>query len=224
VAVPTVDIIIPWQEGCPYRRLALDWIIEAHDALLRSVILAELDPDRPWCKADAVRAGLELSNADVVVISDADVWTFHLDAAIDALEDAHYSVPFREVHRLSPEATSVALQNGDLTGKLAQRPYLGVPGGGMVALPREIYEDVPLDHRFKGWGQEDEAWGAALAATHGKGWRGTEPLYHLWHPPQPRQNRAVGSDESRHLRNLYLKARRFPDEMESLLTVARAGE
>jgi hypothetical protein len=116
------------------------------------------------------------------------------------------------------------MRTGEMDGKLQQRPYLGVPGGGIMVLSRETYEQVPLDWRFKGWGQEDEAWGAALAAVAGKGWRGTEPLYHLWHPPQPRQNRAIGSDESRHLRNLYLKARRFPDEMEALLTVARAGE
>jgi len=217
------DIIIPWQDGCPYRLLALDWVIEAHEALGRTVILGELHPDAVWCKAEAVAVGLKHSTSDVIVISDADVWTFHLEATLDALEQWPWSMPFRDVHRLSPEATSVALRTGDMSGKLQQRAYLGVPGGGMMALPRDTYERIPLDHRFKGWGQEDEAWGAALAAVEGKGHRGAEPLYHLWHPPQPRQNRAVGSDESRHLRNLYLKARRFPEEMESLLTVARAG-
>lgn len=217
------DIIIPWQEGCPYRRLGLDWIIEAHESFGRTVILGELDPDQPWCKALAVANALEQSTSDVFVMSDADCWTFHLELALDALEEWPWAMPFRDVHRLSPEATSHALRTGEVDGKLQQRPYLGVPGGGMMALPRETYERVPLDHRFKGWGQEDEAWGAALAAVTGKGWRGSHPLYHLWHPPQQRQNRAVGSDESRHLRNLYLKARRFPDEMEALLTVARAG-
>lgn len=217
------DIIIPWQEGCPYRRLALDWIIEAHESFGRTVILGELEDGAEWCKALAVANGLEQSTSDVFIMSDGDCWSFHLEAAVDTLNEFPWAMPFRDVHRLSPEATSVALQSGDLDGKLQQRPYLGVPGGGMMALSREMYEQVPLDPRFKGWGQEDEAWGAALAAVGGKGWRGKEPVYHLWHPPQQRQNRAVGSDESRHLRNLYLKARRFPDEMESLLTVARAG-
>lgn len=219
----TVDVIIPWQARCPYRQLALDWIENAYDSLLFDVVLGELDPDREWCKADAVRVALDKSTADYIVIADADCWTFHLGTAIDMLPDVPWAMPFRDVHRLSPEATSVALQTGELTGKLHQRPYLGVPGGGMMALSRENYERVPLDPRFRGWGQEDESWGAALAAVLGKGWRGTEPLYHLWHPPQPRQNRAVGSEESRHLRNLYLKARRFPDQMDDLLTVARAG-
>jgi hypothetical protein len=92
----------------------------------------------------------------------------------------------------------------------------------MMAITRDAYDRVPMDPRFVGWGQEDEAWGAALAAVLGNGWRGTTPLYHLWHPPQPRQNRAIGSQESRHLRGRYFKARRFPNEMDTLLTDARS--
>lgn len=217
------DVIIPWQGGCPYRQIALDWVLEAHESFGRTVILGELEPDQEWCKAEAVANALEQSTSDVIVISDGDVWSFYLEQAVDFVGEFPWAMPFKDVHRLSPEATSAAFKTGELDGKLQQRPYLGVPGGGMMALARETYEQVPMDWRFRGWGQEDEAWGAALAAVTGKGWRGSEPLYHLWHPPQPRQNRAVGSDESRHLRNLYLKARRFPDEMEALLTVARAG-
>jgi hypothetical protein len=219
--VKSVDIVIPWQAGCAYRQLALDWVLHAHEALGRTVILGELEPGQPWCKATAVRSALDRSTADIVAISDGDVWTFQLDEGIEQLDQHPWSVPFREVHRLSPQATSTALQTGELTGTLQQRPYLGVVGGGLLVIEREAYEHVPLDHRFQGWGQEDEAWGAALAAVHGPGWRGTEPLYHLWHPPQQRLNRAVGSEESRHLRNLYLKARRSPAQMEALLTVAR---
>ena len=205
--------------------MALEWIEHAYDqggTVQCTVILGELEPGREWCKAEAVRAGLDASTADVIVIADADCWSSFVEAAVDQLVGFPWAMPFKDVHRLSPEATSHALQTGELNGKLQQRPYLGVPGGGMMVLPRESYERVPLDPRFRGWGQEDEAWGAALGSVFGKGWRGSEPLWHLWHPPQARQNRAVGSDASRHLRNLYLKARRFPDQMDELLTVARA--
>jgi hypothetical protein len=185
------DVVIPWRAGCPYRQLVLDWIINAHDAFARNVILGELDPDQPWVKADAVRAGLGQSTADLVVISDGDVWCGSLELAVDAAESTGWAMPFKDVHRLSPAATSRALQTGDLGGKLEQRPYLGVPGGGLMAIQREAYERVPLDPRFVGWGQEDEAWGVALKELVGPGWRGTAPLFHLWHPPQPRMHRAT---------------------------------
>jgi hypothetical protein len=196
------DVIIPWRAGCPYRQLVLDWVVGAHDSFFHNVILGELDPDQPWVKAHAIRAGLEQSTADVVVISDGDVWCDSLEIAVDAAEGKGWAMPFK---------------TGDLGGKLEQRPYLGVAGGGLMAIQREVYERVPMDPRFVGWGQEDEAWGAALKNLAGPGWRGTVPLFHLWHPPQPRQHRATGSDESRALRNRYFKARRVPDEMQALI-------
>jgi hypothetical protein len=215
------DVIIPWRSGCPYRKLILDWIVNAHDSFGRNVILGELDPDEEWSKARAVQAGLKQSTADEVVVSDGDVWVESVELGLDHLGDVGWAMPFLDVHRLDPGATSTALQTGDLGGKLQQRPYRGVPGGGLIIITRELYDRVPLDPRFVGWGQEDEAWGAALATVAGKGWRGTDRLFHLWHPPQQRQNRAVGSEQSRHLRNLYLKARREGAEMEALLDGAR---
>lgn len=213
----TFDIIIPWRGGCPYRQLVFDWIVNAHDSFGRNVIIGELEPDEPWVKAHAIRNGLAKSTADVVVISDADVWCGSTELALDHLDGSGWAVPYRDVHRLSPQSTSAALQTGDLSGKLEQRAYLGVPGGGLVVIKREVYDRVPMDPRFVGWGQEDEAWGAALAVLAGSPWRGTVPLYHLWHPPQPRQNRATGSEASRTHRNRYVRARRFVPEMEALV-------
>jgi len=218
----TFDVIIPWRGGCPYRQLALDWIVNAHEAYGRNVILGELDPDTEWSKARAVQAGLALSTADDIAISDGDVWVDSMELGFDHLGDVGWSMPFLDVHRLDPGATSAALQTGDLGGKLQQRAYRGVAGGGLTVITRELYDRVPLDPRFVGWGQEDEAWGAALATLAGKGWRGASGLFHLWHPPQQRQNRAVGSDASRLLRNLYLKARRSEPEMEALVAEARS--
>jgi hypothetical protein len=217
----TFDIVVPWQSGCVYRRMNLDWVVNGWESFGFNVVLGELEPDEPWCKALAVARGLERSDAERVVIADGDVWVGSLEAAVDALDEHPWAMPFGDVHRLDPRATSIALSTGDLSGPLAQRPYRGVPGGGMMAIRREHYEEVPLDARFVGWGQEDEAWGAALEARLGRGWRSPQPLYHLWHPPQQRQNRAVGSEASRNLRGRYFKARRFPEQMEELLAEAR---
>jgi len=59
-------------------------------------------------------------------------------------------------------------------------------GGGCTVVRRDVYESCPLDPRFKGWGQEDAAWGVALTAMYGPPWRSVEPLWHLWHAPQGR--------------------------------------
>jgi hypothetical protein len=217
----TVEVIIPWQDGCVYRRLNLEWVLDAWTAAGFTVCLGILEPDEPWCKARAVANALAHSTAERLVIADGDVWCTGIAAALDALEEAPYAMPFGDVQRLDPAATSRVLAGGELGGALIQRAYRGVLGGGMLAIHRDRYDEVPLDPRFVGWGQEDEAWGAALEARFGRQWRSPEPLVHLWHPPQQRQNRAVGSEASRTLRQQYFKARRLPDQLEALLVEAR---
>ena len=91
----------------------------------------------------------------------------------------------------------------------------------MTVLTRGLYEQVPLDRRYVGWGQEDQSHGLALTAIAGRRWRGVAPLWHLWHDPQPRLNAHVGSAESRklHVRYQYA-AKDGPAAMRTLLTEA----
>jgi hypothetical protein len=65
---------------------------------------------------------------------------------------------------------------------------------------------VPLDARFTGWGQEDMAWGWALTRVLGAPWHGLAPLLHLWHPPQERSTRVVGSSAGMRLWERYRRA------------------
>lgn len=187
------------------------------------MIVGVLDPERPWSKALAVDAGLQQSTADVVVVADGDVWVDGLDIATEATSDFDWVMPYRNVHRLSPAATSTVLQTGIILHglELQQRPYNGVLGGGLMVMRRDCYERTPLDPAFVGWGQEDEAWGAALDAR-GNGHRMVGELYHLWHPPQPRQSRATGSEASRARRNRYWRAKGRPDAMAALIDEAKA--
>ena len=99
----------------------------------------------------------------------------------------------------------------------------GLIGGGLMVLPRELWEICPADPRFIGWGQEDEAWGYALIGTAGRPTRGEGVLWHLWHPPQPRRNRGIGSPESLELARRYMLAARHPDQLATLLTEARTA-
>jgi hypothetical protein len=186
-------------------------------------VLLGAEPDGPWCKADAVVDALARTDADTIVIADGDVWCDWVADAVAAVEaGARWAVPHGNVCRLAEDATAAVL-GGDAPGvvlPVEQAPYLGVPGGGIVVIPAETFWSIPLDPRFLGWGGEDEAWGLALEKLVGSPWRGAMPLYHLWHPPQPRRNRHVGSPQNQALLVRYQTVR-TPDGMRSLVDEAR---
>lgn len=213
-----VSVVIPWRPGCPHREAALDWTLDRWQAAGYEPVLGE-HADGQWCKAAAVQSGLARANGELLVIADADVWTDGVGEAIDAVAaGAPWAVPHRLVHRLTQPATARAL-TGSPPDRLPteQPPYKGFEGGGITVLPRDLYEQVPLDSRYSGWGQEDESWALALRVLVGAPWRGTAPLYHLWHPPQPRLSRRWGTRDGMALHRRYRAAAQSPHRMRSLL-------
>lgn len=213
----TTSVVIPWRGGCPHREAALAWVLDRWRAAGHEPVLGEASAG-PWCKATAVADGLRHAAGDVLVIADADCWTDGLPEAVAAVEaGASWAIPHGQVRRITEQAMSAVLAGGDLGGRLEQPAYRGFEGGGIVVLPTETYERVPLDARFRGWGQEDEAWALALRTLAGAPWRGTAPLYHLWHPPQPRLSRRWGSPAARALHARYRRAAGHPDRMRALL-------
>lgn len=175
-------------------------------------------PDGPWIKALAVRDALVRAGGDILCIADADVWTDGVEDAVAALSMHRWAVPHTRVHRLSREASSDVLAGLPIEEDNLEEPvYTGVLAGGMTVIRRSLYEEAPLDPRFVGWGQED--WSAALAwrTLGGKPWRGLDDMWHLWHPPMPRKNRAVGSDESAALYRRYMNASYNPTKMRQIL-------
>lgn len=166
---------------------------------------------------------LEASEAEIVAVVDADVWAPGLGRAVTAVQKgASWALPHQKVHRLTEEATAAVLAGAGFEGqKLAQRPYAGFIGGGAVVAPREAIEEVPLDRRFIGWGQEDESWGCALWTLLGKPWRSKQPLWHFYHPPQEREDRRRGSREAWALRKRYFDARYKPEAVRTLIDEAK---
>lgn len=177
-------ILIPWRPGCPHREAALTWVTGRYTAAGYTVHLGS-PPPGPWCKAKAIADAFTKTTEDVLVVADADVWTDGLPAAIDGLERHTWAIPHLRVLRLSQDATAVLLRGGspDLND-LDNQQYWGTQGGGIVALHRTTWQDVPMDPRFVGWGGEDHSWGIALHHLAGRPWIGRADLIHLWHPPQ----------------------------------------
>jgi hypothetical protein len=226
VVAVTVSVVIPWRGGCPRREAALAWTLDRWRAAGHEPVLGEAAVG-PWCKAAAVAAGLPRTSGEVLVIADADVWTDGVNTAVAAVEaGAPWAIPHRDVRRLTGAASAQVLAGADLGDDLpvAQRPYRGYEGGGITVLPRSAYAQVPLDARFAGWGQEDESWALALRTLVGAPWRGTTPLWHLWHPPQVRESRRWGSGPSRALWQRYRRAAGNRDAMKEVVLRGTAGD
>lgn len=219
-------VVIPWRHAddrVPLLEFVTDWW-EAHHPDW-TVVLADSPGD--WSKADAInRAVAQLDG--VVVVADADVWTDGIGPAVEAVEAGEpWAVPHTHVNRLNRRATRAVL-DGCSPGRfyygdgLAERPYVGVVGGGMLAAPADALRAVPFDPRFVGWGQEDESWGMAATLELGRPWRARSPLWHLWHPAPERLNRRWGSPATRQLGRRYRAARHDTQAMGMLVDEARA--
>lgn len=217
-----VTVIVPWGGNCPHRRRARDWVRSWYASHFPNwaCVIARASAD-PWCKARAAMPAVEQSRSDTVVLADADVFCPTTALALDAVrEGAAWAVPHDRVARLDQPSTERLLSGCADDPVYVERPYPPMLAGGLLVAQREVLLDVPLDARFTGWGQEDESWGYALTCLHGPPWQGTGELVHLWHPPQERQSRAIGSDEGWQLRRRYRRARNDPDAMRQLLQEA----
>lgn len=208
-----VAVVTPWRPGDVHREAAWEWI---RPRLPYEAIEGHCPPG-PWVKALAVQDAIDRTDADVLIIHDADVWCPGIEEAAARIADRPVVIPHGKVLRLSQAGTE-QFKTGERHPDVAEE-HRGMAGGGIVIVRREVWDRCPLDPRFVGWGQEDSSWARALEITTGKLCRFTRPLFHLWHPPQPRLNRAVGSHENRALADRYDTAD-LPG-MEALLTEAR---
>ena len=212
----SVAVVIPWRDGCSHRRRALEFVDGFWSARHPGwpVVYGE-HPDGDWCKAIAVANALDHTSADMLVIADADVYCDGLAVAVECCQT--WAVPHRMLHRLDETATADLYATGAPGPGRTEKPYVGHAGGGIVVIRRDVYESCPLDPRFVGWGQEDDAWAHALTTLFGLPWRGSADLFHLWHPPQERLSRTTGSRDGRILYRRYRNAARSRVVMERLL-------
>ena len=237
----TIAATFPWRPGNPDRDAAARWVIgqwRQHHPDIPTTHSRHLPTNGPWRKATHIWHLTNTIPADILIVSDVDVWVdpAAIRAAVDTVDtgQAGWAAPHGDVYRLSPRATRalLALPSADRMpplrdGDLAEPPYPGHLGGGIIIIRREVALEVPLDPRFEGWGQEDDSWGLALRALAGPPWRGKAPLLHLWHPPAARKSRRHGTRAGLTLYRRYEAAcagttgpmRALTNEARDLLTV-----
>lgn len=227
----------------PHRRDAAAWTREMWRAAGLPVVQAQPGEARIatyWRKGRAVANGVrELTGAGrIFVIADADVFLTDHDmpallSAIDYVErSGGWACPTSHVTRLNqaasekitgPHNPGLPLPD-ELRGDAIEERHRQHTGGGLVVISAEAYAACPLDPRFTGWGHEDDSWSYALHTMIGQPLRGSAELYHLWHPPQERQTRARGSDESWALFQRYHDARGDREKMGALMREFMDGD
>lgn len=214
-----VSVLVPYVRTDEYREAAWRYVQRQYDDY---EVLTGTCPG-PFVKAVAVADALSKAHGDVLVVADADCLCGGVGTAVDAVRGGEpWAIPHSKVLRLTKGATERAIRGARRKLACERLPYEGVPGGGIVVLPRATYESVPLDRRFVGWGGEDFAWGRALLTIYGRPTRGTADLLHLWHPRAPREvsYRNAGSEASEALRRRYIDATGDPARMTALLEEA----
>lgn len=223
----SVSVIIPFRAGDPYREQNRDWVVEFYRTFYPSWQVVVVDePGDPFSKAAAIRAGVDQSFGDVLVIADADLIVTHLRSAVGAVAQgrAKWAIPHTNVHRLAWDATKQILRGADprdFAQRTAERIYRGLIGGGILVIDRDAFMGCPPDPRFRGWGGEDEAWGLALQTLVGEPWRGSAQLLHLWHPPAARMARLRGNDHNESLVLRYRQASKNQRQMTDLVAEHR---
>lgn len=215
------SVLIPWAGQDPHRQAALEWVKARYANEPWQLVTGTCEG--AWCKARAVADATSRADGDLFVIADADVWSDGTTAAVTAVEAGEpWAVPHDLVHRLTHESTVQVYEGQEPCGlPTEQAPYRGRRGGGIVVVTRDNYQQAPLDPRFAGWGHEDESWALALKTMLGDGWRGTDDLFHLWHPPQQRLNRHVGSEPSLRLYHQHVRAQWDRQAMRRLIEEGR---
>lgn len=217
-----VAVLVPFRCADLWRADALAHVLLHYHQLGYPVHLGTCEGE--WRKAIAVQDAADKTTADVLIVADADCICAGTPDAVQAVTDgAAWAIPHKRVHRLTEQAT-LDIYNGAEPHRhmpTTQSPYIGVEGGGIVVLTREAWEAAPIDPRYTGWGQEDECFAYALESLYGRPWRGRADLFHLFHPPQERASRRIGSEASKLLHRRYHAALKDPDAMRALIDEGR---
>lgn len=216
----TIALLIPvGGDHCPHRQAAASYVIGRYHRLHPTWELHVGHTAEPWSKGAALADALARTDAQMIVLADADSFVDPepLEQAVSQAWDDGWAMPHWMVHRLTEQATADVYAGAPpRRDRLVRGSYVGVKGGGIVAVRRDVYERVGgVDPRFEGWGGEDVSFARALIALHGKPARMGADLWHLWHPhPAPDLR---GSEASEELVARYRDAANHPNAMRALI-------
>lgn len=222
-----VAVLIPWVGGDIDREDALNWVLWKYRTEHPTWEIVLGSPEQGLSRAQSLRDAANKTDAEMLVCADADVWC-GMNEAVRQAQFYGWAIPHLYIYRLSRSSSQKVLSGMDWRGlplsndnDQDSRPYKGHEGGTLLAIEHSIFDQVGPDPRFVDWGQEDDCWAMALRTLVGIPWRGDENLMHLWHPPQPRLSRKLGSLANKFLHSRYMEANGNPEAMTALLQEAK---
>lgn len=225
----SVSVIVPWRDdGSQHRRRAWKWLQARFEEKYPEwqVVPASDGLEGPFSRTRAICNAIPDTYGDIVVVSDADCWCPDLEKAVEAVRAGEpWATPNDWVHRITAEETRRVLAGEEPNPDMEtfEDPYRGVPAGGVAVFSREVLVGVPPDPRFRGWGSEDQAWTTALHTLVGAPWTGGGICYALYHKPQARMSRTLGSLENDALLQRYRDLRGQPGRMQRLVEEGAAS-
>lgn len=191
-----VAFIVAWRGGDEQRERVWRWVAQEQFQTGDTLVLGTDDGDDPFHKTLALNRAAAHPDAErsVLCITDADTWVPR-----DAIQEAYSVLSTGRYGWVQPWTTKWKLTEAR-TRKLLDEPFDGkVPVLGSHDLEpngRSLMEGVPpllvtreafdavngMDERFRGWGNEDEAFHLALTTMGFRGKRLKYEALHLWHP------------------------------------------
>lgn len=157
------------------------------------IVCCSDDGQDPFHKTLALNRAAEKATGDVFVVYDADtvVDTQSLRETVDAVRTSvkPWGQPYTQKIKLNEAATEYVLSKGaDWNGPLDLRKFGKMEGfttfnaAPPLVVSREAWEFVGgHDERFRGWGQEDQAFAQSLMVMCGRPFRKPGQALHLLH-------------------------------------------
>lgn len=212
-----VQVVIPYAQLNEHRDRLFRYVLEFYDEIEMRVVLGTASNDgssATFNHPKAINAAVEKSDADVLVICDAD--TLPSGDWMGAIEKVGlgiwpWSMPQR-YRKLGASATWRILE-GSYGVEGAQDDECdwvgdGVSWAGFQIVRRESFLHMGgWDERFIGWGSDDTCFGLAMDTLVGKHVRFDGHAEHLWHPQTPDDSyRHANWGEQRKITEEYMEA------------------
>lgn len=161
--------------------------------------------DEPFNKAKAFNQAAKQATGDYFILADADIMfgTKIIERLAEIAKEHHWIIPWRTCYELSKEYSAkfyadetfvlpqkitikdLNQQTAIINSRSIVNRYVNTyetDGAYINVISREAFELINgLDERFRGWGCEDLALGAALNTIIGEPHRMDERIFHLYH-------------------------------------------
>jgi len=206
-----ISLLVPFRTDHGRRAKSWKWLEEYWNYELPGaelIVKHDNDPDRAFCKTQAVNNAHKASHGDIIVILDADCYVSG-DVILDAAERIRkakkegkkaWFVPYRRFYRINKEWSDKVLESNPRDPlRLPNYPpkYMldeesfqekaatwGHQFGALIqVMPREAFELVGgMDERHRSWGGDDVNMMRALDTLYAKHLTLNNGVDHLWHP------------------------------------------